>query len=81
MSKINEVISEVGKIEMVDENGFTNLEEKLFLAERALLKLIVLEGVPSGISVEEAEMFREFRKKISDFRYESVRDGRFDYDE
>jgi hypothetical protein len=81
MSKIFNVYREMNGINAVDENGFTNLKERLFVVEKALDLVEDLAGVPSGISVEEAEFFRDLRRQVREFRVKESRDGRFDYDE
>ena len=77
MSKINDVLREMGKIEAVDENGFVDLEDRLFVVEKALDLVEDVEGVPSGISVEEADFFRDLRRQVREFRNREMRDGRF----
>ena len=78
MSKINDVLREMGKIEAVDENGFVDLEDRLFVVEKALDLVEDVEGVPSGISVEEADFFRDLRRQVREFRNREMREGRFE---
>ena len=78
MSKINDVLREMGKIEAIDENGFVDLEDRLFVVEKALDLVEDVEGVPSGISVEEADFFRDLRRQVREFRNREMREGRFE---
>jgi hypothetical protein len=79
MSKINELLSKLTLgIETVDGNGMTNLQEKLFVVEKALELVEDLAGVPSGISVEESNEIYGIRRQVREFRVKLREDGRFD---